>query len=132
MVNGSCLCGGVSFQINAALAPIQMCHCSQCRKAQGGAFACNTPVQTVNFELKSGAELLTEYESSPGKRRVFCRVCGSPIYSRKDSLAGVLRIRAGLLDEPLQVKPAYHFYTASKCSWLSISDDLPQYPVGAP
>jgi hypothetical protein len=44
-----------------------MCHCSQCRKAQGGAFATNTPVSNSNFELKSGAELITEYESSPGK-----------------------------------------------------------------
>ncbi len=131
MYNGSCLCGGVSFQINAPLEPIQMCHCSQCRKAQGGAFGTNTPVQTAHFALKSGAELLSEYESSPGKRRVFCRRCGSPIYSSRDTLAGVIRIRAGLLDEPLQVKPAYHFYTASKCSWFTISDDLPQYPEAA-
>jgi hypothetical protein len=131
MYTGSCLCGGVKFSINAELEPIQMCHCSQCRKAQGGAFATNTPVSTSNFELKSGAELLTEYESSPGKRRFFCRTCGSPIYSSRDSLPNVIRIRAGLLDEPLKVKPAFHFYTASKCSWLDITDDYPQYEEGA-
>ena len=131
MYRGSCLCGGVSFQINAELAPIQMCHCSQCRKAQGGAFGTNTPVHTEHFVLHSGSELLTEYESSPGKRRVFCRRCGSPLYSSRDTLAGVIRIRAGLLDEPLKVKPAYHFYTASKCSWFPITDDLPQFPEAA-
>ena len=131
MYHGSCLCGGVSFQIDAELEPIQICHCSQCRKAQGGAFGSNTPVQTVHFTLNSGAELLTEYESSPGKRRVFCRRCGSPIYSSRDTLAGVIRIRAGLLDEPLKVKQAYHAYTASKCSWFPISDDLPKFPEGA-
>jgi hypothetical protein len=109
---GSCLCGGVKFSIHAELEPIQMCHCSQCRKAQGGAFATNTPVSLTNFDLKSGAELLTEYESSPGKRRFFCCTCGSPIYSSRDSLANVIRIRSGLLDEPLKVKPCFHFYTA--------------------
>ncbi len=131
MYTGSCLCGGVKFSINAELAPIQICHCSQCRKAQGGAFATNTPVATSDFQLHSGADLLTEYESSPGKRRFFCRQCGSPIYSSRDSLANVIRIRAGLLDEPLKVKPAFHFYTASKCSWMEINDDLPQYLEGA-
>lgn len=130
MYTGSCLCGGVKFSINAELAPIQICHCSQCRKAQGSAFATNTPVSTSDFELKSGADLLTEYESSPGKRRFFCRQCGSPIYSSRDSLPNVIRIRAGLLDEPLKVKPAFHFYTASKCSWWTINDDLPKYEEG--
>ncbi|GAC1607732.1 MAG: GFA family protein [Aquirhabdus sp.] len=124
MYTGSCLCGGVKFSINAELAPIQICHCSQCRKAQGSAFATNTPVSTSDFELKSGADLLTEYESSPGKRRLFCRQCGSPIYSSRDSLPNVIRIRAGLLDEPLKVKPAFHFYTASKCRGCEVANLL--------
>ena len=130
MYTGSCLCGGVKFSINAELAPIQICHCSQCRKAQGGAFAANTPVATSDFKLHSGADLLTEYESSPGKRRFFCRQCGSPIYSSRDSLPKIIRIRAGLLDEPLKVKPEFHFYTGSKCSWWTINNDLPKYEEG--
>ena len=130
MITGSCLCGGVKFKINAELEPIQVCHCSQCRKAQGGPFATNTPVLTANFDLMGGADLLSEYESSPGKKRVFCSVCGSPIYSYRASLAGVIRIRAGLLDEPLPARPAVHFYMASKSSWWAIQDSLPQYPAG--
>ncbi len=130
MITGSCLCGGVTFQINAELEPIQVCHCRQCRKAQGGPFATNTPVSTANFELMSGADLLSDYESSPGKKRVFCSVCGSPIYSHRESLPGVIRIRAGLLDEPLTIRPAMHFYMTSKSSWWTIHDSLPQYPAG--
>ncbi len=33
MVSGSCLCGGVRFRIEGGLAPTQVCHCGQCRKA---------------------------------------------------------------------------------------------------
>lgn len=126
MPTGSCLCGGVRFRIDAALAPIQICHCSQCRKAQGGPFATNTPVAASSFQLLSGEDLLTSFESSPGKQRVFCRRCGSPIYSHKASLPGVLRIRAGLIDEPVSVSLAAHFQTGSKASWWPIEDDLPQ------
>ena len=64
---GSCLCGGIAFQVRGSLPPIQVCHCRQCRKAQGTPFATNTPVEEAKFELVSGRELITEYESSPGK-----------------------------------------------------------------
>jgi hypothetical protein len=131
MSTGRCLCGGVTFSLNAALAPIQICHCTQCRKAQGGPFATNAPVATADFQLHSGADLLAEYESSLGKRRFFCRQCGSPIYSKLDSLPNVVRIRAGLLDEPLKAELAFHIFAASKCSWMTINDELPKYEEGA-
>jgi hypothetical protein len=121
------LCGGVQFRIEGELEPIQVCHCSQCRKAQGAPFATNTPVSTNAFHLLSGAELLASFESSQGKERVFCSKCGSPIYSKKDIIPGVLRIRAGLINEPLSAKPVAHFYTGSKANWWSINDGLPQF-----
>jgi len=127
---GSCLCGGVSFRIESELEPIQVCHCEQCRKAQGGPFATNVPVATSAFRLLSGDELLRSYESSPGKQRLFCGCCGSPVLSRRQSLPGVVRVRAGLINEPLKVGPAWHAHTGSKCNWWSIEDRLPQYREG--
>lgn len=127
MYSGNCLCGGVRFQIQGEPEPIQICHCSQCRKAQGAPFATNTPVKEADFQLHSGSGLLKSFEASPGKQRVFCSNCGSPIYSKKDALPGVLRIRAGLINEPLTVKPVVHCYVGSKANWWSINDDLPQF-----
>lgn len=127
MYSGNCLCGGIRFRIEAELEPIQVCHCSQCRKAQGTPFATNTPVAEAAFHFVGGAELLTFFESSPGKQRAFCSRCGSPIFSKRDSLPGVLRIRAGLLNEPLSVRPQAHFHTASKANWWAIEDGLPQF-----
>ena len=117
---GSCLCGGVAFRIAGELQAIQLCHCGQCRKANGSAFAANVPVARSAFELHSGAELLTEYESSPGKVRAFCRRCGSPIYSRRDALPETLRLRVGLVDEPVASRPVAHFCVASKAGWWDI------------
>tara|TARA_B100000676_G_C17622797_1_gene602552 strand:- start:35 stop:433 length:399 start_codon:yes stop_codon:yes gene_type:complete len=130
MYTGSCLCGGVTFEIAGELAPIQVCHCQQCRKAQGTALVTNIPVETGKLHWVSGEAFLKSYESSPGKQRVFCRECGSPIYSCLDSKPGVVRIRAGLLNEPLATRPAFHIYTDSACNWWPLDDDLPQYPEG--
>lgn len=132
MHQGSCLCGAVSFRIHEALAPIQICHCGQCRKAQGGAFASNIPVAQNAFELLTGGEQLRAFESSPGKRRVFCGHCGSPIYSQTEKLPGVLRIRAGTLDGELPSWPEAHYYVASKANWWGINDGLPCFPGAKP
>lgn len=132
MHTGSCLCGGVRYQITGELAPIQVCHCGQCRKAQGSAFATNLPVAADAFRLTAGADALKSYESSPGKRRWFCGECGSPVYSRLDSRPDVLRVRAGGLDAPVASRPAFHFYVASKADWWDIADDLPQHPDARP
>ncbi|WP_231866144.1 MULTISPECIES: GFA family protein [unclassified Alcanivorax] len=89
MYTGSCLCGGVTFEIAGELAPIQVCHCQQCRKAQGTALVTNIPVETGKLHWVRGEALLKSYESSPGKQRVFCCECGSPIYSSHEKKPGV-------------------------------------------
>jgi hypothetical protein len=130
MHTGQCLCGGIRFEINGELAPIQICYCKQCQRAQGTALATNIPVALSAFRLIVGKELIRSYESTPGKHRCFCGVCGSPLYSKRESLPDVLRIRAGLLDGALTTRPITHFHTSSKPNWWQICDDLPQRAEG--
>ena len=132
MHQGSCLCGGVRYELDAPLSEIGMCHCSLCRKASGTAYATNAPVPEARFRLLAGESLLKSYESSPGKQRVFCAHCGSPVYSKSDKQPGVLRLRIGALDTPVGRRPDYHFMTASKADWVEICDDLPRYEGPAP
>ena len=99
--------------------------------SQCTALVTNIPVEEGALRWISGNAQLKDYESSPGKHRLFCGECGSPVYSRLDSKPGWVRIRAGLLNEPLATRPAFHIYTDSACNWWSIDDDLPQYPQGA-
>lgn len=127
---GSCLCEGISFSIRGEIGPIQVCHCLQCRKAQGTAMATNVPVHTDDFTLEHGRDLLASFESSPGKQRVFCRQCGSPIYSQLDTLPGIVRIRLGLINERIDAPLMGHFYAGSKANWWPICDGTPRFQAG--
>ncbi|MFT5504826.1 MAG: hypothetical protein ACI8XC_002543, partial [Gammaproteobacteria bacterium] len=49
MLKGSCHCGKVRYEIRGELGAIVCCHCSQCRKSQGSAFATNAPVKARDF-----------------------------------------------------------------------------------
>jgi hypothetical protein len=80
----------------------------------------------ASLRFISGAELLKEWESSPGRRRCFCRRCGSPILKRNDARPETIRLRLGTLDSDPGVKPAKHIYVGSKAPWFEITDGLPQ------
>lgn len=130
MLEGRCLCGGVRFRLTGRLGPAGFCHCKQCQRASGSAFAANAPARAKYFEVVAGADLISEYESSSGKFRAFCSRCGGPIYSRRDSEPDIRRIRLGTLESDPERRPLAHLWVASKAPWYSISDSLPQYREG--
>ncbi len=132
MLRGSCLCGGVRYEISGSLGRIVYCHCSQCRKASGTAFATNTPVDSTAFRVVEGADKVRRYESSEGKWRCFCSVCGSPIYSETRSRPNVVRVRIGTLDSPAGARPIAHFFASSKAEWFEILDGLPTFDESLP
>ncbi len=130
--SGGCLCGAVRYEVEGELAPIQLCHCAQCRKAQGGAFGANIPVVATDFRLICGKDILRDFRASPGKRRVFCIVCGGPVFSQRDDAPQILRLRAGGLDQSAGLRIGLHSQTASRADWWQIDDDLPNYPNAGP
>jgi hypothetical protein len=127
---GSCLCGGITLRIDGDMGQSQVCYCVQCRKSQGGPLATNVPVPVTAFQLRDDTNLLRSFESSPGKHRAFCGRCVSPVLSRRDTVPGLVRIRAGLVNEPVNSGLAWHAFFGSKCDWWPIQGALPQYDKG--
>lgn len=132
MYKGSCLCGSVRYEISGELGEFGYCHCTSCRKASGTAHAANAPVERSAFSLTSGAEDLREFESSPGKSRVFCGRCGSPIYAYLRANMDVIRVRLGSLDTPFTKQPRAHTWVSDKAPWAPIADKVPQFAEWAP
>ena len=127
MYTGSCLCKAVQFEIKQGIRNIIYCHCSQCRKAQGSAFATNGIVNTSDFTVTRGEEALTSYESSPGQKKYFCQYCGSPILSKRKTKPDQVRVRLGTIDSDITERPGAHIFVSSKANWEHIGDDLPQF-----
>jgi hypothetical protein len=130
MLEGGCLCGGLRYRVSGRLGPAGFCHCKMCQRASGSAFAANAPVRTRYFEITRGGELVSEYESSPGKFRASCRRCGSPIYSRRETEPEIRHLRLGSLDSDPERRPLAHVWVSSKAPWYALSDSLPQYREG--
>ena len=130
-ITGGCLCGGVRFTysgpLGGALGAVTVCHCSQCRRAQGYATGV-APARAAGFVVKAGQDLIREYESSPGKVRAFCSICGSPLYSRRMDKPEALRLRLGAIDNPpADLTIQAHTFTADLPAWAD-AEDAPRYP----
>jgi hypothetical protein len=137
VLHGTCLCGGVKFEITGPLLRVLNCHCSRCRKQHGAAFRSRARVRIEDFRWIEGEELVKYYESSPGFLRGFCGQCGSPIVNRPGpnwKFASVypfamseFGIPLGILDDDPEVRPERHIFVGSKAPWFEITDDLPQH-----
>jgi hypothetical protein len=128
---GGCLCGGVRYtyagELGGTAGAVTVCHCASCRKAQGYASGV-VPASAAGFVVTAGADLIREYESSPGKKRAFCAVCGSPLYSRRDDKPEALRIRLGSLENaPESLTVDAHIFTEGAPAWAG-PDGAPRYP----
>lgn len=119
MYSANCLCGAIQLDIQQEIAEINVCHCHQCQKAQGGAFAAITVVSKSNLQIKAGQEHIKSYYSSASKKRCFCQICASPLWSERDELPDVIRLRVGLINESMSVVKVNHAFLDEKASWLS-------------
>ncbi len=127
MIKGNCLCGLVAYEYSGELTEVAVCHCNQCKLAQGTPFATNTPVDTSKLTWVKGEGNLTSYFSSPNKKRVFCSSCGSPMYSQRTDLPEKTRLRLGTVTEGEIPRPHYQIYCQSKSQWFELNSEKPEY-----
>jgi hypothetical protein len=130
MIHGSCHCGTVQFEIDEVRS-ITHCHCANCRKLTGAAFASYAHVEAQKFRFVAGEHMTVSYESAPGSFRHRCKVCGCMTPGRAPYLKTV-SVPAGLLDDDPIARPLLHVFTSSRAPWWTIADDLPQYDKWVP
>jgi hypothetical protein len=129
MLKGSCYCGAVKYEIHGKLLMFANCHCPDCRKMTGSTFSSVLATESEGFKVV-GEENLVAFQSSPGKKRFFCKTCGCQMFSRAEHRPGMVFVRAGSLDDDPRIKPQAHYWTKFKAPWHEITDSIPQYPEG--
>ncbi len=117
-MKGSCLCGAISYEVDRLDMPITHCHCGTCRKANAAAFVSTAGVAREHFRWLTGQDQLAAYESSPGKFRRFCSVCGSHLVAERVNQP-LIMVRVATLDEDPGATPAQHIWCSHDVPWLT-------------
>ena len=127
MIKGKCECGRVQYEVAAEITDFSHCHCSQCRRLHGAAFASFGGVPRNKFRYVSGEPDLKTYASSEEIDRVFCGNCGSNILADFKPEPDELYITLGTVIGDPECPPGYHQFVGSKAPWFQICDDPPQH-----
>jgi hypothetical protein len=129
MLTGSCMCGGVRFEVSEPLVSSGWCHCSRCQHRTGVNASAGGEVVPGSFRITDGETLVTEW-TPPGDGfvKAFCSVCGGHLYSRSPTEPERVHVRLGAVDGDPGIRPQYHQFTASAAAWQPLPDDgLPRY-----
>ena len=132
-MKGSCLCGGVVFEVTEVVGPFEICHCNRCRKVSGAAAMPGIGVKTSSYTLLQGADLIQEYAAPyiygpPAYLTYFCAKCGSPTPPANPT-GETFEIAAGLLDDDPGLQPDKHIFVEHVPAWDHISDKLSQHDL---
>lgn len=133
-LRGSCLCGGVRFEVTLPFRRANHCHCPRCRKHSGTFGLTQGRVPREGFRLLAGEKLLRVWRPEDGgAAKAFCSVCGSSLFGGSWPDGPEVSIRFGSLDGDPGIRPLYRSYVASKAEWDTLPDDgLPRFPEANP
>ena len=127
MLTGSCHCQTVQYEIDGDMEGIFHCHCHTCQKLNGTSYASTGFVPSNSFRILAGESSLTAYESSPGKNRYFCALCGAPVYAQAQATPERIGIRVGLIDGDPGVRSKSHIWLSHEKPWFEVATDLPTF-----
>jgi hypothetical protein len=119
---GGCLCGGVRYEIGAYPLLLYACHCTNCQRQSGSAFAMNMPVASHAFRIVRGYPKGWRRLSPSGAETVswFCGECAGRIHGTRPSRPESVTVRAGSLDDTTWLIPTAHMFVRNAQPWLAL------------
>jgi hypothetical protein len=122
-LRGSCLCGGVEFEVAQAPETLRYCHCESCKKLSGSIGTVNGRVPSNAIRILAGKELLQTFQPAEGSAKTFCRTCGSNLFGGGWPDSETASVRASALDDPFDARPSAHLFVRSVAPWETLPDD---------
>ena len=129
-MKGGCLCGAVRFTANAAPEFVALCHCIDCQKHTGSAFAIGIRLPKTALQLHGTVKTFSSLGDSGNPiLRYFCPECGSSIYDEPTARPGKSNLNAGTLDDPSSVTPTLEIWCDHALPWVQLPG-MQQYACG--
>lgn len=128
-VDGTCLCGAVTYEAEIDPARCAICHCSDCQTHAGTAFGVVVHIENGTFRLTSGALKVFNKIADSGRIRAlsFCPECGTRIHARTpDDPSAFFGLRVGTISQRNQLTPQLQVWCSSAQPWVFDLDAIPQ------
>jgi hypothetical protein len=126
-INGGCLCGAITFELEEDFTAFYQCHCKQCQILTGSAFASNLFTRPQNISWLSGINSIIVYEHLDRDfSKSFCKSCGSavPFVNKKRTS---LIVPAGSINSKISEKVHANIFVSEKACWSNLELEVKSY-----
>ncbi len=127
---GGCACGAMRYRLTEPPLIVNACHCRDCQRLTGGAFAVNIWIERRFVEADHARLRSVMLAAGSGKpHEVFsCPDCGTALWSKYHAVPGdTVLLRSGTLDHPEEVEPDAQIFTRSKRPWFALPAGIPAF-----
>ena len=125
----SCRCGQLKATVTGDPVRVSVCHCLNCKKRSGSAFAAQARWPRQQVGIEGGSKTFVKVADS-GNRATFhfCPNCGSDVYYEidgkfDDKFNDLIAIPLGAFDDPFFLSPQYSVWESRKHDWVEIVGD---------
>ena len=126
-IRGGCLCGAIRYHSQTDPAFVIVCHCRDCQKFTGSAFAALVAVPKATLVFQGELKTFTATaDSGRPIGRQFCPECGSSICELSASRPELLILNT--LDDPATVTPIREIYCDRALPWVQLGGDMQRFP----
>ena len=132
-ISGGCACGAIHYECSADPIVMLNCHCRDCQRASGSAYAAVVAVPKSAVQVR-GEPRYYKVVGKAGRaiERGFCPTCGSQVTVKLERLPDILGLQAGSLDDPSIHRPKMDVFTSSAQPWDHMNPNIQKHAEGLP
>jgi hypothetical protein len=128
-IAGGCLCGKVRYSASGDPVFVGVCHCTDCQKFTGSAFAIVVAVPKTALTVEGTLTAFRKTgDTGKGTERSFCPACGSSVTDSAEVMPDIVMLEAGTLDDPSWVTPAMQIFCDSAQPWVQLGGEMKTFP----
>ena len=122
------MCGAVHYEVKSQPIIVAQCYCENCQRGSGAGHTTGAMFSVDDFNLK-GETSEYKYLSDNGNEvtRVFCKMCGSPVFGKNNGMEGYITITLGTFDDSSNFEPEVAVFTRNQKKWDTIDKKIPMF-----
>lgn len=126
----SCSCGQLSLECCGDPMRVSICHCLDCQRRSGSAFAYQARWAEDDAVVAGEASTWTKHNDTGSAACFsFCPRCGVSVFYRLDSMPGLIAVPVGTFADPSFPLPEYSVFESRMHRFLSVAaEGMEHYP----
>ena len=119
----SCPCGGLRAACEGSPTRVSVCHCLDCQRRSGSAFAAQARFASSDVTLSGERRTYVRQGESGSASFHFCPTCGATVAYETEAQPHVIAVPLGAFADPGFEPPGVSVYEERKHRWLVVLGD---------